>query len=61
MLSCISVYHIFSSTAEDDAPVDPLYVVGNVLLGVEGIFTQATWKCPFPNILCSIVLVQLLP
>ena len=41
--------------------VDHLNVVGQVLLILEGICTNATEKCPFPNMLRSIVLIQLLP
>ena len=44
----ISVYHIFSSSAEDNASVDPLDVIGQVWLSVKGIFTEATRKMPFP-------------
>ena len=41
--------------------VDPLYVIWEVLLGTEGILTHTTGKCPFPNMLSSIMLVQLPP
>ena len=41
--------------------MDPLDLGGQVLLGEEGISTQATGKWPFPNILPSTVLVKLLP
>ena len=51
----ISVYHIFSSTAEDNASVDPLDVIGQVRLVVKGISTQATGKMPFPPT-CSALL-----
>ena len=57
----ISVDHIFSSITEDKALVDPLDVVGQVLLLVKGISTQTTGKCPFPNMLSFILLVQLPP
>ena len=53
-----SVYQIFSSTAEDNNPLD---VIKQVWLVVKGISTHATGKCIFPNMVCSIVLVQLLP
>ena len=36
-------------------------MVGQVLLILEGICTNATEKCPFHNMLRSIVLIQLLP
>ena len=48
-----SVYHIFSYTAEDDALVNSLEAVEQVLLVVKGISTEATGKCPFPNMFCS--------
>ena len=58
---CISVYLIFSSTSKNHALVDSLNMVGHVLLLVKGISAEATWKCPFPNMFCSIVIAQLLP
>ena len=49
MLHCISVNHMCSSKSKDDASVDPLDMVGQVLQGVEGISTQATGKCVSPQ------------
>ena len=46
--------------AEHNTPVDPLDVLGQVLLVVNCNSTYATVNCPFPNMLCSIVIVQLL-